>query len=498
MSRNTIAAAATATVAMWALAWSFPRDFSVGNFVDDAHYAVLAKSIRTQGMYSTINLPDSLPETKYPPGYPSLLALVWSPDRTDAENLDRIRWVNLVLVGPLAGLLTVLGIRMFGLSGALAAVVALAGVLSPRTAALWTIPMSGPAFLMAVTGGLLLVSRGRVGWGVAVLLMGVYVRTVAGAFVLGVVGWHLWTKDRRWKWELVAAVAAGLPWLAWQVANRTAVPDYMVGLYGSYGKWYALSLQADPVTMLFRVPPRNAQLAAYEIGANLVGRGWVWAPLGIALGVAALVLLVSFGRRHPSFLLGLGVYGIIVLLWPFPPDRFVAGIWPLLLVGIVAAAPGRGRWVVAALAAAVALVGVVRQEPVRYHRLRSEMSERIIARVDSTITGHDVLATTNPGLHYLRLGVPTVPDQRMRSYRWYRLGFWSTAWGLADDLWPIVERYRPSYLVIEVRGVEGRYTAGSLQGKCPDVLEKVWETPDRALLFRVNPDAPCAPQPAPR
>ena len=94
------------------------------------------------------------------------------------------------------------------------------------------------------------------------------------------------------------------------------------------------------------------------------------------------------------------------------------------------------------------------------------------------------MATSNPPLVYLRLGNPTIVNWRERSYRWYRMGYWSTAWGLGDDLWAIVRAYHPDYLIIERRGAEGRYAAGSLIRQCPGVLRELWSTPGGEYLFR--------------
>jgi len=104
------------------------------------------------------------------------------------------------------------------------------------------------------------------------------------------------------------------------------------------------------------------------------------------------------------------------------------------------------------------------------------------------------VATSNPPLVYLRLGTPTVVNWRERSYRWYRLGYWATAWGLGDDLWAIVRAYRPDYLIIERRGAEGRYAAGSLSRQCPGVLREVWSTPRGEYLFAVRSDVACTPE----
>jgi hypothetical protein len=106
------------------------------------------------------------------------------------------------------------------------------------------------------------------------------------------------------------------------------------------------------------------------------------------------------------------------------------------------------------------------------------------------------VATSNPPLVYLRLGNPTVVSWRERSYRWYRLGYWATAWGLGDDLWAIVRAFHPDYLIIERRGAEGRYAAGSLIRQCPGVLRQVWGTPGGEYLFAVRGDVPCEPEAA--
>jgi hypothetical protein len=104
-----------------------------------------------------------------------------------------------------------------------------------------------------------------------------------------------------------------------------------------------------------------------------------------------------------------------------------------------------------------------------------------------------VVATANPPLVYLRLGNPTIVNWRERSYRWYRYGFWASAFGLGDDLWDIVRAYRPEYLIIDRRGAQGRYAAGSLIRQCPGVLREVWSTPQGEYLFAVRSDVPCAP-----
>jgi hypothetical protein len=58
----------------------------------------------------------------------------------------------------------------------------------------------------------------------------------------------------------------------------------------------------------------------------------------LALGALALSGAWSVRRRLPVTLLFLAGYALVVLVWPFNPARFVWGIWPLVLLLIVAGA----------------------------------------------------------------------------------------------------------------------------------------------------------------
>jgi len=483
-------------VVTWISAVALPRDFSVGNYVDDAHYIVLAKALRERGEYRTINLPEEPPETKYPPGYPMLLALVWSPQASVAENLERMRWVNLVIVGPLAGILTVLGVQMIGLAPPIAAALVVAGLFSPRSAATWTIPLSGPLFLLLLAVGLLWWNSGRRLKGLALMMASVYVRTIGLAFVGAVLVVGIRTRDRSWRDQVLFAIVGMVPWLLWEFVHRGAIPDVLVGLHGSYGRWYLLSLAADPITVLFRVPFINLKEIFYELGTYVIGGGWLpWIHTIVCIGLGMAVTWGMWvGRKANAVLvLGLALYGLIVVFWPFPPDRFLAGIWPVAILVLGAALERHAKWLVLATIA-VAFVAFVRGDAVRYHRGRAESADEITEMVRREITPNDVLASTNAPLHYLRLGIPTVPGQRMLSHRRYRMGFWSTAWGLGDDLWAIISKYHVTKVVVEVRGVEGRYAVGSLESQCPGVLSQIWERPDGGLFYNVDSQVTCSPR----
>lgn len=521
-SRRELRAGTGALLAGWLIAAAAPRDFPVGTFVDDAQYAVLAKSLREGRSYRVLSLPDRPPETKFPPGFPAVLAAVWSPGSSDLANLDRARYVNLVLLGPFAAALAVAGVTVFGLTSFASVTAALAGLVTATSVKLWTMPMSEPLSLGLVALGFLAVAAGRWRSGVTAASLAVLVRTLALPFLVAMlaVAWRRRGGRREAAHASAIAAALVLPWFAWLALHHGAVPDVLLGMYGSYGSWYADALRTDPATLAVTVPVRNVTLLARATGDALAGWDWLPWPVLAALG-AVVIGLVAGWRFDPAgggrlggsaregttgnpagraVVAGLGLYAAAVVLWPFPQaERFVGGVWPLVLLAAVAAVPlVRLRLPIAAAALALALVGFVRGEGVRTHRRAGRATATLMAAIRPMTAGSRVLSASDPPLYYLSLGIPAVPNQRMRSYRWYRQGNWGSAWGLGDDLWDIVERYRPQWLVVERRGSEGRWAAGSLMRQCPGVLTEVWRSSQEEFLFAVSPDVPCTPAMIPR
>ncbi|HXY20485.1 MAG TPA: hypothetical protein VEH83_10860 [Gemmatimonadales bacterium] len=496
-SRAATAATLAATLGGWGLAVLAPRDFTLGTFQDDAQYAVLAKAIREQHTYRNLNFPGRPPELKFAPGWPAVLALAWRPGEPDTANLERLRAVNLVVAGPLAGAVAAAGVTVFGLAPALSAVAAVAAVATPAVMMWWTIPMSEPLCLACLAVALVVAASGRPRGAAAAAAVAVWVRSIAAPFLVALVAVEWWRGG--WRRALQpAAIGFGLllPWAVWIAVHRADVPSVLANAgYGTYAAFYGQGLRATPVTMLFTVPYVNAPMVVRELGEALLG--WRWAPrlVGTAFGLGLVALVALGARRRPVLAVGLALYAVVVLLWPFPQeDRFVGSVWPLLLLAALAALPWLGvRVGVVAVAALAAALAFGRGEGVRLHRQRSRGTLELLDSVRPRIPPGAVVATSNPPLVYLRLGNPTVVSWRERSYRWYRDGFWARAWGLGDDLWDVVRTYRPDYLIIERRGAEGRYAAGSLMRQCPGVLSLVWSTPREEYLFAIHAGEPCAP-----
>jgi hypothetical protein len=499
-SSGRLAAAAAAAGCGWIVALAAPRDVPVGSYGDDARYVVLARALREQGRFRLLQVPGEPAETMFPPGFPAVLALAWSPAQSGTANLERLRWVNLALVGPLAAALCLAGTQLLALPAAASAALAVAGVAAPIVMARWMLPLSEPLCLILVAAALLLLAGGEEGRrrtaGVLVLVLAAYVRTVAVAFLAGAVLVE-WRRGQRKRAIVDAAIAAAAlaPWAAWTVAHGAAVAPPLYGMFGSYAQWYGASVSADWMATLVLAPATNAWLLLQSLGDAVTGYLPVGAVASAAIGAAVVAAIWAARRAAPAAVAGLACYALIVLAWPYPPFRFVGAVWPLALLAAAAGArvlSARAVWAVAAAALTLAAVAFVRGAGAR--AAGTEDWRPLAAAVRPQLPPGAVLASSNPALYYLSLGVQGVPNERMRSYRFYRQGFWSTAWGLGDDVWAIVRRYRPTHLLVERRGVEGRYAVGSLMRQCPDVLRELWRSQRGEYLYAVRSDAPCAPQ----
>ncbi len=509
---GSLAAVLAATLGGWLVAAATPRDYTAGTFSDDAQYAVLAQALRERHTYRSIHIPGAPPEIKYPPAWPAVLALAWKPGAGAAANLERLQRVNFLLVGPLAGLLALAALRVFGLSPGAAALGALAGVAAPAVLTWWTLPLSEPLCLALLALGLVLAQRERWRGAALALVAAVYVRSLAAPFLVALLAVSVWRLGwRRAAQPLAIGIGLLLPWALYVLLRGAAFPHVLTAAaHGSYAAWYAQSLAADPATVLIAVPLTNLPLLVRELGRALLAWGWAPAAIEIAIGLAIVGLVSRTAWRLPVFGLGLALYAVIVLLWPFPgADRFVGSVWPLLLAAMLAAIPSGGSrsaerglrvaagWLRPGLLAAVSVlvaIAFLGDAGVERHRQRSASAVAFVDSLRPRIPRDAVVASTNPALTYLLLGNPAVPAYSYRTYRWYRAGFWATSWGLADDLWDIIRVYRPGYIMIERRGAEGRYAAGSLMRQCPGVLSPVWRSPGDELLVAVHPDVPCSPE----
>ncbi|MEP6618205.1 MAG: hypothetical protein ABJE47_02775 [bacterium] len=408
----------------------------VGAFHDDAMYVILAKSIATGQGYRYLNIPGAPTATHFPPGYPAVLALLWRVAPGFPANLALFKTLNATCFAGTAILMSVFARdRLQNASWAI--VVGVLSAISVPLLVLVTMVLSEPLFLLLLVATLLFAERhvaAPSSFGMAALAgawIGVLtlVRT-HGIVVLPAVVLPLLV--RRRVGDAIAVVigtmAIALPWQLWSGANGSPLPAPLAGNYGSYIGWWTRGYAAAGPSMIWATLSRTLP----EVGAMLSA---LFSParshFAHTITLVALLALVAIGaamcrRRAPVTLLFLAGYATIVLVWPFPPSRFVWGVWPLFLFLLVVPAtrvhltgtPGRRAGNLAILAMLMWLGAGYAAYETRAIRGRwwgsisrsaSQRIEPAIAWTRQHTSPSDLVASDDEGSIYLYTGRLSVP-----------------------------------------------------------------------------------------
>lgn len=449
----------------------------VGVFYDDGIYLILAKSLATGEGFRYLNLPQHPAATHYPPGYPALLAVLWKLAPDFPANTVVFKAANAVLLGVAAAGLTYFARIRLTLPAPLAVLTVVVFSLSIPMLATATVLFSEPMMLALLAPALLLSERAVYGddrvatvMGAALLAGSVTLVRTIGIPLVGATLLMLLIRRRPASAGMYLAVVVTvlLPWQLWVAANGAEVPAIIQGSYGSYLGWFLDAFRerglAFPVAVAAKnlgeiVRPMRALFATIPMVPTLI-------PL---IGFAALVVLGGMRTARKAPVLGWFLVGylVIVLLWPYSPDRFLWGIWPL--VGLIIAAggrelferaraAGRPRWhrhaaIVVAVLAAMSIgsytVYHVRGLSGRWwesaQRGSAESMLPLIGWTLANTSATDVLASDSDPLLHLYTGRPVVP---------------SITWTAADyvalrgtnqqtaDLGVLLATYRPRHLLL--------------------------------------------------
>ncbi|HET7843042.1 MAG TPA: hypothetical protein VFL14_02760 [Xanthomonadales bacterium] len=322
-------AGAVAALAAWILAAPGPN----GLFSDSIDYLVYAEFFRggSAGDANAARLLQAyFAETRFPPGYPALLALVGASFANPAPALPFAAacWL-------LGGIAMIAWVRRLGAGVGLATAIGLAYAAGPQRFFSMLTPHSESVFVPALVG--LLATReaawsrttGLVAWCLAVGLMPL-VRAPAIALVLAALVGLALLRERSRGPRVAAALALLAPSIAWAALRAT------LKVSGGYGESLA-DLLADPAAFAHSTLVNLANLAP-AIGASLLqGPVWLRAVLGAALAFAAIAWFARSWREDPVAPLFCILYAGIFVVWPFPAEADRLAM-PLAAVGLVAIA----------------------------------------------------------------------------------------------------------------------------------------------------------------
>ncbi len=326
----------------------------VGAFQDDAIYTVLAKALATGEGYRMINLPGSPHATHYPPAYPFFLSLLWRVSPSFPDNIVLFKFANAVWLS-----LAALGAWAFartrlGWASVPSAITAMAGTLAIVVLLVTGVVLSEPMFMALLFPALLLSERAAENGSVRVAVAAglacgalALVRTLGAVIVPAALLVMLSRRHVRGALAMAVAAAACLvPWQLWLNAWQHEIPPVLMGKYGAYGPWVADGIREGGFAFVRDVAIANLQSVDRFLSYAFMPMAPVW-PRAVAFVSACALAVIGAGvlvRRSIVTALFLAAYAVVILVWPFEPDRFVVAVWPLLTICGLAGVAAIWRW----------------------------------------------------------------------------------------------------------------------------------------------------------
>ncbi len=319
----------------------------VGVYFDDGAYAILGKALATGQGLRNLNLPGAPPAARFPPGYPLLLAALWRLDPAFPANVALFKFANVALLGIAAALAFRFALSRLPVGRRPAFLAVLVGAGTCPALFLAGSVMSETLFLALLLVTLwsaeaLLDAPAPAQWVARSVVVGALIGVLALTRSIGVVilpavvlllAWR-----RRWVPAAVVVLAALCflaPWQAWVSAHSAALPPEFRGNYGPYLAWLLPAVTAHGPAFLLHVAVRNLATMVRVLQPAAValpgGEALRAATAVVAAATLALGGWRSF-RRAPATVLAMALYLLVVLFWPFSPERFVWGVWPLLVL----------------------------------------------------------------------------------------------------------------------------------------------------------------------
>jgi hypothetical protein len=231
----------------------YAADFrAAGLFHDDGIYLVNAKSIYEGAGYRTLSLPDSPPQTKYPPLYPLILSLLWRFNPSFPNNIHLMRifsslcavfvlflaWSYLKLKSNCKTLILLLFLSALAFNAYFAL---FAGEIMSEM----------PFTLFSLASIVLFLHYERQGkkaslFGAFLLaVIAFYTRTIGVALFFSFVLWFFYQRHFKAAFLLSGiTIATVLPWFYWVSINAPAVDSLVGAYYSSYSSWFLLANQS--------------------------------------------------------------------------------------------------------------------------------------------------------------------------------------------------------------------------------------------------------------
>lgn len=475
---------------------------------DDGIYLITAKALAEGKGYVIDSLPEPLAQTKYPILIPALMAAVWKVAPEFPANLP---WLRLALLASYWGWLYLVWILIGDQLGMRERAKWITAMMmsAPLMGLSIRMPMSDLPFALLGTWIVLLLTRiwldplppsmARILQLGLAFALAYHTRTVALALV-PVAMFTLWRK-RSWSGMAVFAafaLAAWIPWVYWQWVHPPP-SDEMLRYYtqASYADWNLLS--STRVAQPWAVSLWNALAATTWIRDiwSVPSPGWLMPGYMVLAAVTARGLWTL--SRGPGWIsvLWTALVVVVILLWPWPPLRFLIPVFPFLLLGLTCSVPPITPETVRNFARAAATGLIVmgvwswsqpekedafwKEYAVLFDWLRANTSK------DATLAGN---METSFWLYANRKSVRSYEYDPIRLF--YQVKEDRSADDDARQLEGILRNHRVEFLVDEevpnmAQTVVSKRQIDALQAKREGLLEAVFSTPSGKIrVFRVR------------
>lgn len=501
-----------------------------GIYHDDAVYVSTAKALAEGQGYRLINLPGAPLQTKYPILYPAILAIIWKLWPSFPNNLVAMQALSLLAGGAVAGLAYLYLVRFGYFTRGVALGAGLLCATSINYLYFSTLTLSEMPFALLLLAALWALeeqvrapkrSKIRQFFLGILLALPCMCRTI-GVTLVPVGLFVLYRQRRPVRWVAGGASAIILSWFFWTLASKIYFPDdHITGYYTDYFSWWYENGFSVVVRTIFynlfysMIVSSCLGLSGLEKALSSLS-SIVMIVLYYMLGILTWIIIGNNAKKYRILPLYLISYLSIVILWPWPPFRFIVPILPFLLAYLIYGVSVTKQWLTfipgyrsvllvmmgVLLAANLALVFQRGQSHLetRYPSIICpnppvswSSCEAVFDWVRLHTSPKDIIASGLDTMIYLYTGRrgfrPFVGRPALMFY-----GDASQSLGTPEDLLQVMKVYQPRYLIhtpMPGFGEEKPFAAllRKLRQEYPGALEPVFVGADpRFVIFAVWPD----------
>lgn len=320
------------------------------DFVDDAYYIVLAKSLAGGFGFSDIHLPEPRFHRHFPPGLPLVLSL---PTLLGFDLSTSVVIYKLILI--CCGALGLYCFARFALAEGYSKHLVPAAILLASVSITFVgfTTRVASEMLYLLLSALALVALNKYEQSslksrwlpLSAVFLVTLVLTRSIGLVMLVAALLSWVIKREFKRAILLIIASVALWLPWFLVSKTGgsgVESYYDEFFSSFNPGAFFELGKRVVENGWLLLNRDIPRAIFSIGSSefVEARPWLDAFfLPLRLGISAVVVLsILRGLRQAPRLASLYLAGslLLITMWPWDPSRYIVPLIPLLCLSFVA------------------------------------------------------------------------------------------------------------------------------------------------------------------